>query len=67
MAKGSLCGLMPRVDADVGRVPVIDAALRNGRRLFTAIPYHLWDNRAAGRMSVWLPERRNENRLYSVG
>jgi len=52
---------------DVGRVPVIDAALRNGRRLFTAIPYHLWDNRAAGRMSVWLPERRNENRLYSVG
>jgi DUF1680 family protein len=32
---------------------------------FTAIPYHLWNNREPGFMQVWIRHERNE-RLYSI-
>jgi len=55
-------------DASIlGGVPLLRAAgLRlverdGGRALepatLTAVPYHLWDNRAPGSMTVWIPER----------
>ncbi|SFS50125.1 glycoside hydrolase family 127 protein [Paenibacillus sp. BC26] len=36
----------------------------SGDQRFKAIPYYAWDNRAAGQMKVWLPEQRDESRLY---
>ncbi|RAP77373.1 glycoside hydrolase family 127 protein [Paenibacillus montanisoli] len=35
-----------------------------GEQPFKAIPYYAWDNRDAGKMKVWLPEKRNETKLY---
>ena len=39
----------------------------DGNRKLTAIPYHLWDNRAPGRMDVWIPAAPigNEPGLYT--
>jgi DUF1680 family protein len=39
----------------LGGVEVITASGPNGK-LFTAIPYYVWDNRGANKMKVWLTE-----------
>ncbi len=37
------------------RGPLYQVASATRRVPVTAVPYHAWDNRAAGRMKVWLP------------
>lgn len=39
------------------RDTVVITALTDKRKRVTAIPYCCWDNRAAGRMSVWVPQQ----------
>ena len=43
----------------LGGVTVLrGAAMRNGKPVtFTAVPYFAWDNRTAGEMTVWIPEK----------
>jgi hypothetical protein len=56
-------GLTPAVDRALGGVTVIGTAARSlanpdaAPKPVRLIPYHLWANRGAGEMSVWLPTR----------
>ena len=57
-------GMQARLDADLlGGHPVIDTEARSltnpsaPAMPVTLTPYHLWANRGAGEMSVWLPRR----------
>lgn len=57
-------GMQTRLDADLlGGHPVIDTEARSltdpsaPAMPVTLTPYHLWANRGAGEMSVWLPRR----------
>jgi hypothetical protein len=47
-----------RADLLGGVTVLTGTALRSGKPVaFTAIPYFAWDNRAAGEMTVWIPEK----------
>jgi DUF1680 family protein len=48
-------------------VVTVTAIAPEAKYKLTAIPYYAWDNRKAGRMEVWLPEKKvsDTNRLYS--
>ena len=47
---------VPIVRAAGRRVVAEDGARTTKPALLTAVPYHLWDNRAPGDMTVWIPE-----------
>jgi len=47
----------------LGGVEVLDVYNPDGTTLYM-IPYYAWDNREAGRMEVWLPERKEREGLY---
>ena len=61
-----------QADTALSALPQSTVILRtyspSGEKRFTAVPYHLWDNRAHGRMDVWLPEIKDldvrNDRLY---
>ncbi len=63
--------LRARFDPDLFGVTVVDAAARSVTdpsspfRPVTLVPYHLWSNRGAGEMSVWLS--REEYALGDTG
>jgi uncharacterized protein len=43
-------------DGELGRIVRIEVQDRG--RIWSAVPYHLWDNRKSGWMKVWVPEMR---------
>jgi len=47
----------------LGGVVVLDVHNPDGSSLIM-IPYYSWDNREAGRMDVWLPEKKERKGLY---
>jgi len=58
--------IFTRFDADfLGGVMVLDVHNPDGS-LLHMIPYYAWDNREAGAMDVWLPEKKVFEGLYQV-
>ncbi|MEW6073098.1 MAG: beta-L-arabinofuranosidase domain-containing protein [Planctomycetota bacterium] len=53
----SVLGGVPLVRAEGRRIVEGDGGAREAvPAVLTAVPYHLWDNRAPGDMAVWIPE-----------